>query len=145
MCVHCNWYSVLNYICHYNLYVSLCFSHMFFSYVCSKLIHVVSDLERERQRYLELHMAYDQRTREWRYQQEQLVQLLQEEQPLRSVLATSSIHLCILLPELPHWKYYGLMFRRSRGLVPVATLVIRGPNLHPASGAQVVLLCEGWG
>lgn len=59
------------------VFVLICFLN-------SKLLHVVQELEREQQRHLDLQLAYDNRTREWRYQQEQLVHLLQEANPLRS-------------------------------------------------------------
>ena len=50
----------------------------------------------------------------------------------------------LMRPEWQHRQCGGLW---SRILVPltVASLVICGPYLHRASGAQGVLPCEGWG
>ncbi|KAB7496368.1 hypothetical protein Anas_02254 [Armadillidium nasatum] len=51
-----------------------------------KVLHIITEFEREKQKNLELQLAYDQRSREWSQQQEQLINLLTEVQPLREKL-----------------------------------------------------------
>ncbi|KAG7171005.1 hypothetical protein Hamer_G012581 [Homarus americanus] len=51
-----------------------------------KLLHIVTEYEREKERNVNLQLAYDQRSREYSYIHEQMTNLLLEVEPLREKL-----------------------------------------------------------
>ncbi|CAL4137195.1 unnamed protein product, partial [Meganyctiphanes norvegica] len=52
-----------------------------------KLLSIITELEQEKKKYVELQLAYDSRSREWTYTSDQYAQLLLEVQPLKERLS----------------------------------------------------------
>merc|ERR1711874_779251 len=52
-----------------------------------KLLRIITELEQEKKKYVELQLAYDSRSREWTYTSDQYAQLLLEVQPLKERLS----------------------------------------------------------
>ncbi|XP_068217005.1 repetitive organellar protein-like isoform X2 [Palaemon carinicauda] len=81
-----------------------------------KFLHIVVDYEREKQRNVELQLAYDQRTRDSAYVREQMTSLLLEVEPLKEKLRKAELEAKenLLEREQMEDKITGLQFSNEQ-------------------------------